>query len=108
MKDIEFFIDLGAEKVIAAEKDGLKIAVEIKSFLGASDITDFHTALGQFLNYRYALKKQNPERVLYLAVSRDVYEDFFSRPFIQEVMAEYRLKLIIFEVMREEIVLWKE
>jgi hypothetical protein len=28
------FIDLGAEKVIAAERHGQKIAVEIKSFLG--------------------------------------------------------------------------
>jgi len=30
---INIYIDLGAEKVIAAEKDGQKIAVEIKSFL---------------------------------------------------------------------------
>jgi len=36
------FIDLGAENaVIGAEKEGVKIAVEIKSFLGASDIDEF-------------------------------------------------------------------
>lgn len=29
-------IDLGAEKIIAAEKDSVKIAVEIKSFLSHS------------------------------------------------------------------------
>lgn len=39
-------IDLGAEKVLAAEKDGEKIAVEIKSFLSDSSIFDFHVALG--------------------------------------------------------------
>ena len=30
---IDMYLDLGAEKVIAAEKAGRKIAVEIKSFL---------------------------------------------------------------------------
>lgn len=30
---LELYIDLGAEKIIAAEKQGQKIAVEIKSFL---------------------------------------------------------------------------
>lgn len=32
--NIEFYIDLGAENILAAQKDGNKIAVEIKSFLG--------------------------------------------------------------------------
>lgn len=30
---VDFFIDLGAEKIIAAERDNQKIAVEIKSFI---------------------------------------------------------------------------
>lgn len=47
---IDFYLDLGAEKIIAAEKEGQKIAVEIKSFAGSSPIYDFHTALGQFIN----------------------------------------------------------
>lgn len=51
-------IDLGAEKLLAAEREGEKIAVEIKSFLSPSAITDFHLALGQFLNYRTALRKK--------------------------------------------------
>jgi hypothetical protein len=42
-----------------------------------TDITEFHTALGQFLNYRSALKLVEPERVLYLAVPEDVYNEFF-------------------------------
>jgi hypothetical protein len=43
-----------------------KIAVEIKSFLNTSVITDFHAALGQFLNYRLALQMTESERILYL------------------------------------------
>ena len=49
-EDTTFKIDLAAERLIAAERDGRKIAVEIKSFVSSSLISDFHTALGQFLN----------------------------------------------------------
>ncbi|MGD1700817.1 XisH family protein [Dapis sp. BLCC M229] len=108
VEELDFFIDLAGEKFIGAEKDGLKIAVEIKSFIGASDLTSFYGALGQFLSYRSALRKKQPERVLYLAISQDIYSDFFSNQFIQELIAEHQLKLVIFEVMKEEIVLWKE
>ena len=66
-------IDLGAEKIIAAEKGKDKIAVEIKSFIGASNISEFHTAVGQFINYRVALEKEQPERTLHLAVPVSVY-----------------------------------
>ncbi|NER52957.1 MAG: hypothetical protein F6J92_41235 [Symploca sp. SIO1A3] len=37
---VEFFIDIGAEKLIAAEKDDERIAVEIKSFINPSSISD--------------------------------------------------------------------
>ena len=103
---VEFYIDLIAERILAAEKAGQKIAVEVKSFLGGSIISEFHTALGQFLNYRSALRKQQPDRVLYLAVSFDVYEDFFAGSFIQEIIAEHQVKLVVFSQNKEEIVLW--
>lgn len=45
----KFQVDLAAEKIIGAEKDNHKIAVEIKSFLNPSAVTDFYNALGQFL-----------------------------------------------------------
>lgn len=50
---VAVYIDLGAEKIIGAEKEGHKIAVEVKSFLDQSTISEFHTALGQFINYRF-------------------------------------------------------
>ena len=53
---VEMYIDLGAEPLLAAEKDDEKIAVEVKSFLQPSTISEFHTAVGQFLNYRRALR----------------------------------------------------
>jgi hypothetical protein len=47
-REVNFQIDLGIEKIIAAEKGNEKIAIEIKSFLNPSAITDFYSALGQF------------------------------------------------------------
>ncbi|MEL6138734.1 MAG: XisH family protein [Cyanobacteria bacterium J06626_23] len=108
IEDVEFFVDLGAERVLAAQKGGQRIAVEIKSFIGTSEIHDFHLALGQVLNYKLALKQVEPKRVLYLAIARDTYEDFFARQFIQSAIAEYEVKLMIFDPVRETVVLWKE
>jgi hypothetical protein len=108
VNDVEFYIDLGVERLIAAEKAGQKIAIEIKSFLGASEVAEFHLALGQILNYRLALKQEKLARILYLAIPKDTYEDFFSRQFIQDSVAEYQIKLLIFDSIKQEVVLWKE
>jgi len=54
---------------LVAEKGKMKIAVEIKTFLGDSLITKFYTALGQYLSYRIALGQQQSDYDLYLAVS---------------------------------------
>lgn len=108
IEDVDFYVDLTAERILAAEKTGKKIAVEIKSFLGASDVTEFHLALGQCLNYRSALRLTEPDRTLYLAVPVDVYHEFFSRRFIQRIISEYQLKLLIFNPTQEEIVTWRD
>ncbi len=101
------YIDLGAEKIIAAQKDEQKIAVEIKSFIGASTISEFHLAIGQFINYRYALEEEDPERILYLAVPQTVYNDFFKLSFIQSIIRRSQLKLLVYDVEQEEIVQWQ-
>lgn len=105
--DVNFQIDLGAEKIIAAEKGEEKIAVEVKSFAGKSQVKDFHLALGQMLNYRSALRKAHPERILYLAITFEIYDSFFRREFVRDVIAEHQLKLLIFDPNKEEIVTWK-
>ncbi|HAX80342.1 MAG TPA: fatty-acid oxidation protein subunit alpha [Cyanobacteria bacterium UBA11372] len=103
----EMYIDLTAEKLIAAQKAERKIAVEIKSFLRESEMTEFHLALGQFLNYRLALKQKLPELILYLAIPTDTYDTLFQRQFIQDAIEEYQLKLLVFDASKQEIVLWK-
>nr|WP_283763608.1 element excision factor XisH family protein [Roseofilum halophilum] len=64
--------------------------------------------MGQCLNYRSALRLTEPDRVLYLAIPVDVYNEFFSRQFIQRIIGEYQLKLLIFNPAQEEIVLWRD
>ncbi|NER04614.1 MAG: hypothetical protein F6K17_19370 [Okeania sp. SIO3C4] len=44
LTDIEIYTDLGAEQLLAAERNNEKIAVEVKSFLGSSTISEFHLA----------------------------------------------------------------
>ena len=45
---------------------------------GTSAISNFHTALGQFLNYRIMLEVNDPERLLYLAIPFEAYQTFFQ------------------------------
>ncbi|MDF5734036.1 MAG: XisH family protein [Rhizonema sp. PD38] len=104
--DVDFEIDLAAEQLLGAERDGQKIAVEIKSFISPSNVSEFHTALGQFLNYRDALDKIEPARLLYLAVRVPIYESFFQRKFITSAVAKYQLRLIVYDVQEEVIRQW--
>ena len=56
---VDVYIDLAAEKLIAAEKEGKKIAIEVKSFLGDSTTYEFHTAVGQFTTIGLCLARAN-------------------------------------------------
>jgi hypothetical protein len=103
---IKLQIDLAAETTIAAERDSEKIAVEIKSFIGDSDISSFHTALGQYLNYSQALEEQEPNRIVYLAIPLETYYDFFQLPFIQRMLQRYQVKLMIYDPKQEEVRQW--
>jgi len=105
-KGLRLYADLGAEKPIAAERDGRKIVVEIKVFSGLSLITQMEKAVGQYGIYRTFLKRVNPERELYLAIAQDIYEDFFRRPAIQEIISDQKISLLVFEPEAEEIIQW--
>jgi XisH protein len=99
-------VDLGAESLVAAQRGAERIAVEIKTFAGLSKVYDFHLAIGQFVDYRIALQQKEPDRQLYLAITADIYDDFFQRPFVQTVIATLALKLIVVEPNKAEIVQW--
>ena len=57
----DLFIDLAAEKILMAEKGTEKIAVEIKSFIGTSEVEDLKNALGKYVLYEKIIKRQQIE-----------------------------------------------
>ena len=104
---VDLYVDLGAEKVIAAQKGERKIAVEVKSFVNPSVMFDFHLAIGQYIDYRTALAADDPERMLFLAVPSTIYKSFFTLPFTQTVVAENHLKLLVYDIRQEAISVWQ-
>lgn len=100
-------IDLGAEKIISAQRDGEKIAVEVKSFLSDSPLSDFYEALGQFLAYKTGLELQEPDRCLYLAISQRTYQVFEKYELMRLLIIKHEVRLIIFDPFVEKIELWQ-
>lgn len=104
--DRDLYIDLAAEKILAAEKDGMYIAVEVKSFLNSSPMSEFHLAIGQYINYRLALHEHDPQRHLLLAIPLDTYETFFGLPFVQRVLQLNAVSLCVYSIQHEVITTW--
>jgi hypothetical protein len=104
--DLYLFIDLGAERGINAERGSERIAVEIKSFPSKSKVTDLQQAVGQFVVYRAVLRQVEPDRVLYLGVSRDVYTQVFVPPTGELVRLDVGVRLVVVDVATEEVVQW--
>jgi hypothetical protein len=102
----DLFVDLGAERLIAADKHGQKIAVEVKSFLGPSEVRDLEVALGQFILYHDIMEESEPDRRLFLAIPNEVYTDLFREPIGQLLLKRNRLQLIVFEPDQGLITQW--
>jgi hypothetical protein len=100
------YADLGAERPIAAERDGQKLVVEVKSFIGASKIQDLKEALGQYDIYRYLLEETAPDRKLYIAISNVAYNTFFTQDVTQLVLNKHQLPIIVVDIGTEEIMQW--
>ena len=105
-KEVRVEADLGAEKILAAEKVGRKIAVEVKVFGSPSPISELEKTIGQYGVYRMILKRIDPDRELFLAIALDIYLDFFQREAVKEVVAEFQIRLLVFDPISEEIVTW--
>lgn len=105
-EDVTLFADLGAERSLAAEREGRRIVVEIKSFLSPSPIHDLEIALGQYEIYRGFLELTAPERKLYLAISDIVFAEFFGRKAVQVIVQRFQLALLVVNLETQEIVQW--
>jgi hypothetical protein len=59
-EDLTVYADLAAEKLIGAEKNQQKIAVEIKSFIAPSPVTDLERTIGQYYLYSTFMARLDP------------------------------------------------
>src|SRR4051812_27348389 len=87
----DLYVDLGAEKLFAAEKQGQHIAVEIKSFRGPSDMHDLAGAVGQYDLYMIALRQTEPDRILYLAIPNSALATIFAEPITQVLIQQHHI-----------------
>ena len=80
--------------------------VEAKSFISGSLTRDLALAVGQSLIYRALLEKSEPDREVWLALPREVYDDYFCREAVQWIVARYDLKILTINVSNEEVDQW--
>ena len=100
------FIDIGAEKLLAAEKGSRKIAVEVKSFVGPSELDDLYNAVGQFVLYRTILETSLPEFELFLAIRTKKFESLFADEAGETFRLKEKIKLLVFNEDTREISQW--
>ena len=104
--DRDVYADLGAERAIAAERGDEKIAVEVKSFSGASEVHDLEVALGQFVFYRHLLSGRDPQRKMWLAIPEEAYISVLGDVAGMELIEGIGVKLLTVDPASEEVVRW--
>ena len=100
------YVDLGAERLLTAKKEDEKIAVEVKSFVGPSNIAALENALGQYIVYRNIIEELEPDRTLYLAVHEEIFSTIFEEALGEMLLRKNHIKLVIFSRTEEVIVKW--
>ena len=104
--DRDVYADLGAKRAIAAERGDERIAVEVKSFSGASEIRDLEMALGQFVFYRHLLARRDPHREMWLAIPEEAYVSVLGDVAGMELLQGIGVKLFTIDPVSEEVVRW--
>jgi XisH protein len=102
----DLYVDLGAERLIAAEKSGQRIAVEIKSFVGDSEVDDLEKAVGQYVLYRAVLMQTEPERSLFLAVPDTILGEVFEQSIGELMLKDQSIHVLGFDPQTEVVTRW--
>jgi hypothetical protein len=104
----DMYVDLGAKRLIVATRAEENIAVEVKSFISASEMEAFRDAIGQYAIYRAVMRRTYPDYTLYLAVNDFVFRSLFEEPIGQLMIQDEELKLLVFDADKEVILQWKD
>ena len=99
-------MDIGAERLLGAERGTEKIAVEVKTFGSPSPIADLGQAIGQYGLYEDVLEVVEPERTLYLAIPAKIFAEIFAER-IGQISLKKRIKrAFVYAPDAEEIIQW--
>ena len=97
------WVDLSARR----ETEATLILIEIKGFEGFSSLLDaLMSALGQYVVYKAMLDYLNLTEPLYLAIPRTAHEGIFQAPVAQQAIQNLGVRLLVFDPVSEEVVLW--
>ncbi len=107
-KDGGLSTDIGAEKIILAENNLKKIAVEVKSFVHMSILHEFLKASGQYHSYSKIIVKNDPQRLLFVAMPKFVYFKLIQYDWVLEVMEDLNMKVILYNTEKIIIEEWIE
>jgi predicted RNA binding protein YcfA (HicA-like mRNA interferase family) len=101
------YADLGAERLIAAQRNKDKIVVEIKSFVGVSIVAELERAVGQYAIYRSWLLRTDPDRTIYLALDDEAYQALFQDISGEVLLVDQDIKIIVVDATKEEVLEWR-
>lgn len=103
----DLYVDLAAERsTVTAERGAERIAVEVQTFAAPSDVHNLQRAIGQYGMYRFVLSHTDPDRRLYMAVDEETYATVLTEPFGQAMVAEFGIRLIVFDPDARRVLRW--
>ena len=73
-----------------------------------SILHEFLKASGQYMSYSKIIRKNEPIRLLYVAMPTFVYYRLIKYDWVVEVMTDLNMKIILYSSEKEIIEEWKE
>lgn len=107
-EEVAVGIDLGAERLLAADRGAKRIAVEIKTFSSGSVVRDYRDAWGQYDVYQMVLEEVEPARTLYLAISEQTEREVFGMAAVRMFLRKRPMRRIVVRVETVEVLQWIE
>lgn len=84
-----------------------RLSCEVKCFSKPqTDLQEFYTAIGQYRYYLNALRVNQLEFPLYLAIPHHAYVRLIKDPPMHRTMQDPTISLVIVEIEKEEVVQW--
>ncbi|MEM1121558.1 MAG: element excision factor XisH family protein [Bacteroidota bacterium] len=99
-------IDIGAERVIAAQKGEEKIFIEIKTLNQRSILYAFYAAFGQYICYRDAIEENDMDNPLFLAIPLSAFKRIEENEFILNRLSKHGIRAVIVDTTSEKITKW--